>query len=152
VSRPVLRPVDAADLDPVVQLHAAAFPEDPWERSALARLLALPKIHARLAVHDAHPVGFILALVVGGEAEILTLCVDPGVRRGGVARVLLADLYTAAQAVGSARVVLEVAADNAAARALYAAEGFAAVGRRPFYYRRRDAAAADALILARPLI
>lgn len=146
-----LRPALAADLDALAQLHVRSFPEDPWERRALARLLALPKMHARLARRGAKPVGFILALVVAGEAEILALCVDPGARRRGVGRALLADLYAAARAAQSARIVLEVAADNEVARALYAAEGFAAVGRRPFYYRRPDAAAADALILARPL-
>ncbi|HVA35540.1 MAG TPA: ribosomal protein S18-alanine N-acetyltransferase [Stellaceae bacterium] len=146
-----LRAAEAADLDALAQLHALSFPHDPWERGALARLLALPKIHARLAVDDRQPLGFVLALVVAGEAEILTLCVAPGARRRGVARALLAELYAIARGAQSARVVLEVAADNEIARALYAAEGFTAVGRRPFYYRRPDAAAADALILARSL-
>ncbi|MDE2227537.1 MAG: GNAT family N-acetyltransferase [Alphaproteobacteria bacterium] len=147
----MLRPAASADVDALAQLHARSFPAEPWERGALARLLVLPKMHARLAESGRFPAGFILALVVGGEAEILTLCVDPGLRRRGLARALLADLYAAARAIQSARVVLEVAADNAIGRALYAAEGFAAIGRRPFYYRRPDAPAVDALILARPL-
>ncbi len=146
-----LRTATAADLDALARLHAAAFPEDPWERRALARLLDQPKIHARFSVRGRKPVGFLLALVAGGEAEILTLCVDPGARRQGVARALLGDLYATARGAQSTRVVLEVAADNPIARALYAAEGFAAVGRRRLYYRRRGAPAADALILARPL-
>lgn len=148
---PHLRAAEAADVDSLARLHASAFPEDPWEHRALLRLLAPPNMHARLAEVDNKQVGFILALVVAGEAEILTLCVDPAVRRRGIARALLADLYAAARDARSSRVVLEVAADNETARALYAAEGFAAVGRRPFYYRRAGATAADALILARPL-
>lgn len=148
---PALRPATAVDLDALARLHAVSFPEDPWERQTLARLLALPQIHARFATLGARPVGFVVAFVVADEAEILTLCVAPDVRRRGIARALLADLYAAARAARSVRVVLEVAADNATARALYAAEGFATVGRRPFYYRRSDAAAVDALILARPL-
>lgn len=146
-----LRTATAADLDALASLHARAFPEDPWERHALARLLASSKIHARLADGGGNPLGFILALVVAGEAEILTLGVDPSDRRHGIARALLVDLYAAARIAGSSRVVLEVAADNDTARALYAAEGFAVVGRRPFYYRRAGANPADALILARPL-
>jgi len=146
-----MRAATDADADILARLHGVAFPEDPWERRALSRLLALPTMHARLAETGGKPAGFILALVVGGEAEILTLCVDPAARRRGVARALLADLYTAARAARSSRIVLEVAADNDVARALYAAEGFTAVGRRPVYYRRPDAAAADALILARLL-
>jgi ribosomal-protein-alanine N-acetyltransferase len=45
-----------------------------------------------------------------------------------------------------APVILEVAADNPAARALYARAGFREVGRRRNYYRR-PARRADALIL-----
>jgi len=146
-----LRTAADADVDILARLHGSAFPEDPWERAALSRLLSLPKMHARLAEAGDKAAGFVLALLVGGEAEILTLCVDPIARRRGVARALLADLYAAARDARSSRIVLEVAADNDVARALYAAEGFSAVGRRPFYYRRPDAAAADALILARPL-
>ena len=152
MTAPQLRTAVDADVDILARLHGLAFPEDPWERRALSRLVALPKMHARLAESGRKPVGFLLALVVGGEAEVLTLCVDPAVRRRGVARTLLADLYAAGCAARASRVVLEVAADNETARALYAAEGFTAVGRRPFYYQRPAAAAADALILARPLL
>lgn len=148
---PLLRTAVDADVDILARLHACAFPEDPWERQALSRLIVLPKMRARLAVSDRTPVGFLLALVVGGEVEILTLCVDPASRRRGVARALLADLYAAARVARASRIVLEVAADNEMARSLYATEGFAAVGRRPFYYRRSAAVAADALILARKL-
>lgn len=148
---PQLRTAADADVDILARLHRHAFPEDPWESRALSRLIALPKMHARLAESDSKPAGFLLALVVGGEAEVLMLCVDPAVRRRGVARALLADLYAAARVAHASRIVLEVAADNKTARSLYAAEGFAAVGRRPFYYRRPIAAAAEALILARSL-
>lgn len=151
MTAPLVRTAADADIDILARLHGLAFPEDPWEGRTLSRLIALPKMHARLAEANGQPVGFVLALVVGGEAEVLTLCVDPAVRRRGIARVLLADLYAAARVACVSRVVLEVAADNETARSLYAAEGFAAVGRRPFYYRRPAAAAADALILARPL-
>ena len=151
MSAPQLRTAVDADTEILARLHGLAFPEDPWESRALSRLVALPTMHARLAFSDRKPIGFLMALVVGGEAEVLTLCVDPAARRRGIARALLADLYTAARMARASRVVLEVAADNETARLLYAAEGFAAVGRRPFYYRRPAAAAADALILARPL-
>lgn len=151
MNAPQLRAAVGADVGTLARLHGLAFPEDPWEGRALSRLIASPKMYARLAEASGQPLGFVLALVVGGEAELLTLCVDPAARRRGIARMLLADLYATARVARASRVVLEVAADNETARALYAAEGFAAVGRRPFYYRRPAAAAADALILARPL-
>ena len=46
---------------------------------------------------------------------------------------------------------LEVAADNAAAQALYARAGFAESGRRRGYYRRPDGSGLDALVMQRAL-
>ena len=65
--------------------------------------------------------------------------------------MLLRAALARAAAAGSARVFLEVAEDNAAARALYLRHGFAQVGRRPAYYRRGQTRAAAALVLARRL-
>jgi ribosomal-protein-alanine N-acetyltransferase len=47
-------------------------------------------------------------------------------------------------------VLLEVAEDNVAARALYGAAGFLEVGNRPAYYRRRSGPTVAALTLRRP--
>jgi ribosomal-protein-alanine N-acetyltransferase len=63
---------------------------------------------------------------------------------------LLRAVIDEAERQGRPSAVLEVAADNAAARALYARAGFVAVGHRPRYYRR-GGAAVDALILRCPV-
>jgi len=132
-------------------LHAPAFPPEPWDETALARLLALPGVFARLALAGDEPVGFVLARVAVDEAEILTLAVLPGRRRRGAGRALVTAVAAAARAAGGTRLYLEVAADNAAALALYRGQGFAEVGRRRGYYVRAGAAPVDALVLARPL-
>jgi ribosomal-protein-alanine N-acetyltransferase len=59
-----------------------------------------------------------------------------------VARALLVDFIDAARRRGARRGFLEVAEDNDAALALYTAAGFAAIGRRPAYYRGRSGARA----------
>ena len=86
------------------------------------------------------------------EAEVLTLAVRPHARRHGRGRALVqaaADLLAHA---GAAELRLEVAADNAAALALYAACGFEPTGRRRGYYARgAGAPAMDALTLLRRL-
>ncbi len=92
------------------------------------------------------PVGFALARDLGGECEILTLGVLPACRRRGVGRALLRAILNRARRQSIPSIVLEVAADNAAARRLYGAAGFVAVGRRPRYYRRDDETV-DALLL-----
>jgi ribosomal-protein-alanine N-acetyltransferase len=91
--------------------------------------------------------GMILVRVAADEAEILTLGVAPKARRAGLGRALLDAACEAARAAGAARLFLEVAATNQAARALYDAAGFAQIGRRRRYY----ADGTDALMMSRPL-
>jgi len=140
------------DAEALALLHAHAFPFEPWDRNSLLRLIALPAMRARV-IEDGKgaKLGFLLALVVGGEAEILTLCVAPNARRQGVARALLADLESLARAAKSSRLVLEVAADNGPALRLYETSGFIPIGRRAGYYRRGDSAPVDAVMLAQGL-
>ena len=128
-------------------LHSAAFaPARGWSAAEFDSFLADP---ACLLV--ARPEGFALARVTLDEAELLTIATDPARRRQGVARGLLGALFGGLAGRGAETLFLEVAEDNAAARALYAGAGFAMAGRRRGYYPRRNGAAADALILRRAL-
>ena len=126
-------------------LHAAAF-DHPWDAAALQALLAGPGV---IALADAD--GFILIRVVADEAEILTLAVAPGARRQGLGRRLVEVAARQAAGQGAASLFLEVAADNAAALALYQGAGFEPVGRRSGYYPRSGGLAVDAMVLKRPL-
>ena len=128
------------DLEGLAALHRLCFP-DPWTGEALAALLAGP---GTFAFHLQH--GFILARVAGDEAEVLTLAVAPPARGQGLGRALLKAAMDEAHARGAQTMFLEVGADNPAALALYAGQGFVRVGGRKGYYN-----GADALILKRPL-
>lgn len=97
--------------------------------------------------HRAGEAGFVLARAAADEAEILTLAVVPAWRRRGLGAALLAAAQRRAASLGAAQLFLEVAADNDAARALYAGAGFEAVGLRRGYY----AGGRDALVLRRAL-
>lgn len=131
-------------------LHAACFPDDPWEAGALARIMALSGGFGWLAWEGEHPAGFILVRDLGNECEILSLGVAPRWRRRGIAQELLATAIAEATRRRLPSVVLEVAVDNDAARDLYTGAGFTAVGRRARYYRRPDGRV-DAMILRRAL-
>jgi ribosomal-protein-alanine N-acetyltransferase len=123
-------------------LHAEAF-DAPWDAPAFSALLAQSGVIV-LPEDD----GFVLVRIVADEAEILTLAVRPAARGRGVGRgLVLAAAATAAER-GAARLFLEVADDNAMARALYARAGFAEAGRRAGYYARADGSRRDALLLA----
>ncbi|HVA15262.1 MAG TPA: GNAT family N-acetyltransferase [Stellaceae bacterium] len=150
----VLQPARAVDLSRLALLHALCFPDDAWSSSALATVLAMPGADGRvLCGQDGALYGVLLDQCLGPEGEILTLGVAPASRRQGIARLLLVDLIARARAAGAQRLALEVAADNAAALALYDSLGFVRHGLRRHYYRRARGPAADAwrLILQFPL-
>lgn len=132
----------AADAAQLAALHAEAF-DAPWDAQAFAALLAQPGVFAVV-----EPDGFILIRRVLDEAEILTLAVRPGARRAGLGGRLTGRGAVLAAQAGATRLVLEVAEDNPAGRALYDRAGFRAVARRPGYYRGGQM---DALVMERTL-
>jgi ribosomal-protein-alanine N-acetyltransferase len=145
-----IAPLPASAAEPLALLHACCFPEEPWDAEALRRLLGLSGGFGRLAWDGDMPIGFVLARDLGDECEILSLGVVPEHRRRGAGSALLRAVFDEAARLGRPSVVLEVAADNSAARALYAGAGFVAVGHRPRYYRRTGGMI-DGLILRCPV-
>ncbi len=137
-----LRAATPGDADALAALHSAAF-DHPWSAAEIAELAAQPGAFALLVEGR----GFILCRAVAGEAEILTLAVDPAARRLGVGRTLVEAAAGIAALADAETLFLEVADDNAAALALYGAAGFETVGRRRAYY----ASGADAVVMRRTL-
>ena len=136
----VLEPASPAFADALAAIHAAAFPRgEQWGRDALALQLELPGAFGFVSGEG----GFILARVAADEAEILTLAVHPAARRSGLGRRLVRRALNEAGGRGAASMFLEVSDRNAAAQALYAACGFAEIGRRRHYYPGE----VDALVL-----
>lgn len=132
-------------LDEMAALHARAFAHRrAWSAAEIAALAAAPGFALVAAT------GFALGRAVAGEADLVTLAVDPELRRRGTGRALLARFEAAARERGAETAFLEVAEDNSAARALYRAAGWAETGRRRGYYPRAGGAV-DAVILAKRL-
>lgn len=150
MSAAVPRALRPEDLPAAAALHAACFPEEPWSAESLAALLAQPGVCGWL-LEQGGPTALLLARVAADEAEVLTLCVSPAARRTGQAGALLRTASPVLAALGARRLLLEVAEDNAAARALYDREGFVIAARRPRYYNRRRGGPVDALLLFREL-
>ncbi|HLI66429.1 MAG TPA: GNAT family N-acetyltransferase [Caulobacteraceae bacterium] len=145
-----LAPAARADAPAMARTHAASF-ADSWTAADIAALIDAPGGFAFLVRADDAIAGFALARAIAGEAELLTLAVDPRHRRRGVAQALLEAVCGAARAAGAASLFLEVAADNTPALSLYAAAGFVRVGQRPAYYEAADGRFTDALVLRRAL-
>lgn len=129
----------------LAQVHAAAF-DHAWSAAEIAQLLDGPGGFALLVETDT-PLAFILCRAVAGEAEILTLAVDPAARRRGLARALVEAAAGAARMVGADVMFLEVAHDNLPALGLYEAAGFERAGLRRGYYDRGAAGSADAVVM-----
>jgi len=128
-------------------IHAAAYRQGrPWSEAEFRDLIAAPLV---FALGDAR--AFALIRVVADETELLTIATHPAHQRQGLARALMAGWQAEAAQRGARRAFLEVAHDNAPARALYGACGFAECGLRRGYYARPDSPAADAVVMARPV-
>ena len=157
-SKPLhIRRASRADLAAMLRIEQASF-ADPWTVESLSTALSLERMCALVAEPagsaeqggGAAPevLGYVVALVVGPEAEIADLAVAPDARRLGIGRALLAQIIAEVATAGVRTVYLEVRESNHAARTLYAADGFAPVGRRRGYYRTP---VEDALVLRRDL-
>ena len=132
----------------LARIHAQAFSSTrAWSAAEFRSLL-----DQRGMVLTGDDRAFALLRVTLDEAEVLTIATAPEHRRKGLARAVLAQAETAAQALGAAVIFLEVAEDNDAARALYAQAGYAQIGRRPGYYLPKDAAPVAALVLRKAVV
>ncbi|MCA8882739.1 MAG: ribosomal protein S18-alanine N-acetyltransferase [Rhodobacteraceae bacterium] len=128
-------------------LHRAVFVTPrPWSEAEIRALLEQRTVFA-----VTQPQGFAMGQAIADEAELLTLAVAPAHRRAGHGGALLAAFEDAARSRGAGTAFLEVAADNAAAIALYDRQGYAACGLRKRYYRGDDGRDIDAVIMRRDL-
>jgi ribosomal-protein-alanine N-acetyltransferase len=159
-SKPLhIRRATTADLGAMLRIEQASF-SDPWTVESLATAVSLERMHVLVAESpvelDAeqggdgavHLLGYVVALVVGPDAEIADLAVAPEARRRGIGRALLQRALDELAAAGVRTLYLEVRESNQAARTLYDTHGFGCVGRRRGYYRQP---LEDALVLRRPI-
>ena len=92
--------------------------------------------------------GYILALIIVDEAEILSIAVKTDYQKCGRGARLMEHFIAYATARGVKTVLLEVAADNLPALSLYKRHGFTEFGRRDAYYKRSDGRC-DAIMMRR---
>lgn len=145
----VIRSAALADLTEVAAIEIACFRSDPWPRESFESFIDRIGVDFLVAEdprREGTIAGYAVLIRVADEAELLNLAVADDSRRGGIGSALLEKVLGLASGDGVGTVYLEVRESNAAARGLYAAHGFAEVGRRRRYYQRP---VEDALILQR---
>ena len=128
-------------------LHARAFVTPrPWSAAEIDALLSSP--HCFALAEDG---GFVMGRVIAGEAELLTIAVEPVLQGRGIgARLMLLFLH-AAKRRGATSAFLEVAESNAPARGLYHRCDFIETGRRRGYYLGLGGQRQDAIVMTRPI-
>ena len=141
-------PSDASGL---AEIHERSFSR-PWSTDELSTLLADPPTTQGLLVRSStvrskRIAGFILIRSAGGEAEILTLAVNPGDRRRGLGRMLVEEGARRAYRDRAESMFLEVDESNQSAVSLYQSLGFEPVGQRSSYYERSGANPGRALVM-----
>ncbi|WP_438750554.1 GNAT family N-acetyltransferase [Pararhizobium sp. O133] len=144
-------PLEAADLPQAAAVHKLRF-TPPWSDGELHALLVQDTVFGFIARQSnalARPItaGFVLARVAAGEAEILTIGVDPKFVRLGLGWRLMRAAIREARDQAAEAVFLEVDETNIAAVALYRKLHFAKVGERRAYYQSVNGAKTAALVM-----
>jgi ribosomal-protein-alanine N-acetyltransferase len=145
----VIEPMTAGHIAEIMRVEREMFGTEAWTSSAYREELRDTRNrHYVVDVEDGRVTGWAGLLVLGDQAEILTVGVVPDARRRGIARRLVADLLEHARSRGAGEVFLEVRVDNEPARTLYRSERFADVGLRRGYYENGRV---DAVVMRREL-
>ncbi len=142
-----IRPATVDDVLDVAAIERDSF-GDPWpERSFEELLRSRAAIFLIATMADTKAIaGYVIALTVADQAEILNLAVARSARGQGLGGELLDAGISAVAARGAREIFLEVRESNKAALGLYGSRGFAALARRSRYYRNP---VEDALVLKR---
>ena len=144
-----LRELEWTDLTTLAALEQEAFADDAWsEQTWWAELAGRPRRDYVVAEADGAIVGYAGLDVAGDVADVMTVATAPGHQRKGIGRLLLEDLTRRAAVHGCEALLLEVRADNDAARNLYDRNGFEVISVRRRYYQPGDV---DALVMRRLL-
>ncbi|MDV3223287.1 ribosomal protein S18-alanine N-acetyltransferase [Intrasporangium sp.] len=159
----VLRELEWTDIDTLARLEADLFADDAWSvQTWWAELAGRPRRDYVVAVDPVDPldpvdpvdpvdprhgeriVGYGGIDVAGDVADVMTIATVREAQGRGLGRQILDDLVRRAERSGATALLLEVRADNAAARRLYDATGFEVISVRRRYYQPGDV---DALVM-----
>jgi ribosomal-protein-alanine N-acetyltransferase len=150
---PQIREMRWWDIEAVLGLEVALFPEDAWSAGMFWSELA----HARgpyatrrylvaVTPGDDRVVGYGGLAAVDGTGDVQTIGVLPSHQGTGLGARLLEALLAAATAFECHEVLLEVRVDNLRAQRLYERYHFAPIGVRRGYYQPGNV---DALVMRR---
>lgn len=127
-----IREIDYSDLTKVIALERRVF-QAPWSLAMFVLEMSKPGSICLAAGGTGALDGYLICSRYDTVWHIMNICVEPSLRRNGVASALLAGLLSRVDD-SSARFTLEVRPSNRAAIGLYEAQGFLPAGLRRRYY------------------
>jgi ribosomal-protein-alanine N-acetyltransferase len=136
-----LRQLAYSDLPTVLAIERRSF-QTPWSLAMFVLELSKPSGICLAATNDEGLVGYMVCSRYADVWHLMNVAVSPTVRRQGIARRLLEQLFEEAGA--DARYTLEVRTSNHGAIAMYERFGFQRAGHRRRYYHDNGE---DALIM-----
>lgn len=119
--------------DKLSNLHKKCFPNKPWSADDFRDL---KKSGCEIIMSQN---GFVVYRIAADEAEIITIGVNPEMRRNGIASAMIGIIEKNIKNQGVKKIFLEVASTNEPAQKLYENFGYKTVGLRPKYYDGVDA-------------
>lgn len=131
----------------LAEVETRCFATGAWSLATLQAEITADIRSVLLATGRDSVIGYGSIQVIDDVADLHRIAVVPAAQRGGVGRQLLVELLAVASTRGAARTLLEVAAHNAPAIALYQSFGYSQIARRAGYY----ADGSDALVMERLL-
>lgn len=126
-------PLKAEHVAKVLEIERASF-LDPWSEHHFMREILTPSSYFVVMTASTELVGYGGYWLVGGEAHITNVAIDPKHRRQGLGKKLVTHLLRSAAAAGTKSASLEVRVSNVPAQRLYASLGFVEVAIHPGYY------------------
>ncbi len=129
------RAMNSMDLVTVSSLEKSIYAgEDPWSIEQFKEEIAAKDRYYLVAEKEGVVIGYCGVMMAGDVADILTITVDPRLRRHGIGREFLKRLIDWARTKKVEALMLEVRVGNDAALPLYTSNGFYPLNIRKDYY------------------
>ena len=123
-SRIEIRRFRMADLNRIEAIEAASFGRDAYERNLFAEFFHICGSLFLVAERRSVICGYAVTCIRGDRAEVVSIAVEPGARRAGVASALIESTLRRLRRRRIPRVGLMVKVTNAPARRFYEKFGF----------------------------
>lgn len=130
----VIRKATISDLEELCLLERRCFEKKRFSEDHVRWLLENPDVASYVLCNKEKIMASIVLMIMGRVGKVVSLGVDPGCRRRGVAKRLMALGEKEMRKRGAASMHLEVGITNEAAVELYKTLGFQIVRRIPEYY------------------